>query len=162
MKKAIFFIVVLLLATMGVSAAPYESGTMPISVTVDGYLAITVPTFTPTNINAAEETVLTPNGKLKIISNIDKWYIAVSSQNGGYVKKQASPTGPVLAQLKYTIDIETLLNDVQLTANQYSADQGPTLLAGNEYNIKLRFGPAPDFISAGTYTDTITITLSVH
>ena len=65
MKKAIFFIAVLLLATMAVSAALSESGSMPITVTVDGFLSVTVSTFTTGNINAAEDTVLEPDGKLK-------------------------------------------------------------------------------------------------
>lgn len=160
MKKAIFFIAVLLLAAMAVSAAPSESGSMPITVTVDGFLSISVPAFPTTNINAAEATVLEPAGKLKIISNLNNWYILVHSVNRGLVMYSAG-MGPAYS-LPYTIAISGLIDETKLDSDVESASQSATALAGNEYTIKLRFGPSATFITAGDYSDTIVITLSVR
>lgn len=160
MKKAIFFIAVLLLAAMAVSAAPSESGSMPITVTVDGFLSISVPAFPTTNINAAEATVLEPAGKLKIISNLNNWYIRVHSVNRGLVMYSAG-MGPAYS-LPYTIAISGLIDETKLDSDVESASQSATALAGNEYTIKLRFGPSATFITAGNYSDTIVITLSVR
>lgn len=159
MKKAMFFIAVLMLATMAVSAAPSESGTMPITVIVDGYLSIAVPTFTMKNINASEETVLEADSPMKIISNLNNWYINVHSNNGGMVMYSAGMG--LTYSLPYSIQIAGLIDETKLDKDVESAPQLPTLLAGNEYTIKFKFGPSADFIASGNYSDTLVITLSV-
>ncbi len=92
-----------------------------------------------------------------MISNVKNWTIALSSAHSGNLVL-SSDNNETIA---YTVTLGSLLKDVSLAStSQASAQQGRTAKLGNTYAMSVIIPSSTNFYQAGTYTDTIKVTIS--
>ncbi len=157
MKKyalvALFAVVVFGMAFATTTA----TGSVSISGTVSEIFTLAVPTtYTGTiaNGSSAETWAI---GNVKVTSNVKNWTITLSSGNSGYLVNSADGT----EKIAYTVTLGTLTSSAQSLSSPWtSAAQGRTLKDGTSYALAASFGPSTDYYQAGTYSDSITVTIT--
>lgn len=93
-------------------------------------------------------------GTITVNSNFKNWKVSVKSANGGMLKNGDE-------SIVYAFTLGTLLEGVKLDAIQTSAAQARTLRAGNGYDMSVKFANVgKDYWQTGTWTDTVTLTIS--
>ncbi|SLM15961.1 exported hypothetical protein [uncultured spirochete] len=138
-------------------AATTQSGPASISGLAAEVFSLTVPgTYMGTIANGS--TAETWNlGIITVNSNVRNWQLSVSSANSGYLVNTADNT----EKIAYTITVAYLdITDWSLSRVAVSPPQPRTSKTGNIYPVQLKFGPSADYYQAGTYGDTLTVTIS--
>ncbi|HEY9053678.1 MAG TPA: hypothetical protein VIO60_02540 [Rectinemataceae bacterium] len=155
MKK---FVLVSLFALVGlgmVSAA--SSGTLDLSATASSVLELTLPgDFTGTIDDNSAGTVNTWNiGNVVVKSNHTGWTISISSANAGLLKNGS------VDSIDYKMTLGSLVTNNELSSTWTSSAQGKTPKAGTSYALSISFTPSTTtYFAQGTYTDTLTVTLT--
>jgi spore coat protein U-like protein len=142
-------------AAFGMAFAANPSGTVQFTGAVAESFSLTVPqAFTNGTISNDSETTWSL-GDVKVISNVKNWTIALSSAHSGNLVL-SSDNNETIA---YTVKLEGLLSDVSLSGAQTSQAQARTAKAGNAYALSVKIPASSNFYQAGTYSDTITVTI---
>ncbi|MCX8013877.1 MAG: hypothetical protein N3A02_06265 [Rectinema sp.] len=154
MKK--YALVALFAVVVFGAAFAATSGTVGLSGTVAEVFSLTLPanySGTIANGSSAETWSI---GNVTVISNVKNWTISITSTNSGVLKNSADATETIA----YTVTLGSLIVDKSLDSPKTSATQPRTPKAGNTYALSISFGPSSDFYQAGTYTDTLTISIA--
>ncbi|MCX8013876.1 MAG: hypothetical protein N3A02_06260 [Rectinema sp.] len=102
-------------------------------------------------------------GDVKVISNQKNWTLSLSSANSGYLVLQKDIGLDMAERVQYKVLLKDLMKDpVALDATWVSGTQPRTLKTGNSYGMSILFGPSTSFWQAGTYVDTITVTITAE
>ncbi len=138
-------------------AATTQTGSVSISGSVAEVFSLTVPgTYAGTIANGSTAETWSI-GNVVVTSNVKNWTISVSSANSGYLVNTADNT----EKIAYTITVAYLdITDWSLSRVAVSPPQPRTSKTGNIYPVQLKFGPSADYYQAGTYGDTLTVTIS--
>lgn len=160
MKKyalvALFAVAVFGMAFAVVPPTTTQSGTVSISGSVAEVFSLTVPgTYTGTIANGSTAETWSI-GNVVVTSNVKNWTISVSSANSGYLVHSVDNT----EKIAYTMTLGSLVTDQSLASAWTSAAQPRTAKVGNSYALSVKFGPSADYYQAGTYGDTLTVTIS--
>jgi len=159
MKK--FALVALLVAVAFGSAfaavGTSPSGTVKISGSIAETFSLALPQEYKNGVinNDADTTWLI--GDVKVVSNLKNWTLELESANAGKLVN----TADVNEKIAYKVSVGSLFTDADLSSAQTSQAQGRTAKAGNAYAMSVKVLSSANFYQAGTYTDTITVTL-VH
>lgn len=93
-------------------------------------------------------------GTLTVNSNFKNWTVSVESKNSGVLRNGDE-------SIVYAFTLGSLLEGVKLNAVQTSTAQARTLRAGNKYDLSVKFANVGnDYWQTGTWTDTVTLTIS--
>lgn len=156
MKK--FALVALFALVVFGSAFAATSGTVGLSGSVAAQFSLTLPgNYTGTMNDGASEVNTWALGNVVVVSNYKNWTIGVSSTNSGYLVHSVDNTEKV----QYTMTLGSLAINQTLSSSWTSAAQARTAKAGNTYAFSIKFtASANDFWQTGTYTDTLTVTIT--
>ena len=157
MKK---FVLVALFAVAGFGLvfATSTNGQFKVSGSVAEVFSLVVPgDFTNGSISSTQETTWSI-GNVVVNSNFSNWTIALSSQNGGSLANVNDGN----VKIAYTATLGNLLNGVSLSGAQTSQPQGKTPRGGTTLALSLKIQAAQSDAQyqAGSYSDTITVTLT--
>ncbi|MCX7027675.1 MAG: hypothetical protein NT061_09380 [Spirochaetes bacterium] len=96
-------------------------------------------------------------GNIGVTSNYNSWTIAISSVNGGYLKNTADASETAT----YTMTLGSLASAKSLNTTWTSTAQNKTPKAGTTYALSIAFtASTTTFWQTGTYSDTLTVTIS--
>jgi|GEM_PF-336841 hypothetical protein len=98
-------------------------------------------------------------GDVVVNSNVKNWSISLESAHSGNLVLP----GDLVVQpeyIPYTVTLGSLASNVSLSTKWTSGMLGRTAKTGNVYALSIMFGPSNDFYQAGTYSDTITVTIT--
>lgn len=145
------------LAVFGVAFAA-TTGTVGVTGTVADQFSLTLPTaFSSAMDDGASAANNWSIGDVTVVSNFKNWTISVASANNGDLVHSVDATEKVA----YTFSLGTLVSAQGLTTAWTSAAQARTAKAGNTYALGISFtAGATSFWQAGTYNDTLTITIA--
>jgi len=158
MKK--FALVALLVAVAFGSAfaAPASpSGTVKITGSIAETFSLTLPGEYQNGVINNDADTTWQIGDVKVVSNLKNWTLKLESANAGKLVN----TADVNEKIAYKVSVGSLFTDADLSSAQTSVAQGRTAKAGNTYAMSVKVLSSANFYQAGTYTDTITVTL-VH
>jgi len=158
MKKFSFVALFAIVAFGAAFAVSPQSGTVGLTGTVAETFTLVVPAAYS---HAMDDTANAVNtwtiGDVTVTSNVKAWTFGVSSAKSGYLVNSADNTEKVA----YTMSLGSLGTDQSLSGTWTSAAQARTAKTGNTYPLSIKFTAAADsFWQAGTYTDTLTITIT--
>jgi len=158
MKKFSFVALFAIVAFGAAFAVSPQTGTVAMTGTVAETFTLVVPA---TYSHAMDDTANVVNtwaiGDVKVTSNVKAWTFGVSSAKSGYLVNSADNTEKVA----YTMSLGSLGTDQSLSSAWTSAAQARTAKLGNSYPLSIKFTAAADsFWQAGTYSDTLTITIT--
>jgi hypothetical protein len=154
--KKLALVALFVVAAFGMAFAASPSGTVAFSGAVAESFSLTVPgTYTGTinNDNTATNWAL---GNVGVVSNVKNWTISLSSANKGKLVLSGDDTEAI----DYTVTLGSLLTGVSLASAQTSAGQARTAMAGNTYAMSVSIPASSSFHQAGSYSDTITVTIA--
>lgn len=156
MKK--FALVALFAMVMFGSAFAATSGTVSITGTVAAQFSLTLPgNYTGTMSDGASEVNTWSIGNVSVVSNYKNWTISVASTNSGYLIHSVDNTEKV----QYSMTLGSLATDQSLGSTWTSAAQARTPKTGSSYALSIKFtASATDFWQTGTYTDTLTVSIT--
>jgi len=156
MKK--FALVALFALVVFGSAFAATSGTVGLSGSVAPSFSLVLPgNYTGTMNDGASEVNTWAIGDVTVVSNYKNWTIGVSSTNSGYLVHSTDNTEKV----QYTMTLGSLATNQSLASAWTSAAQARTAKVGNSYAFSIKFtASANDFWQTGTYTDTLTVTIT--
>ncbi len=156
MKKYVL-VALFAVAVFGMAfAQTTKTGSVAISGSVAETFTLTVPgTYSGTIANGSTAETWSI-GNVVVTSNVKNWTISVSSGNGGYLVL----SGDTTEKIAYTMTLGSLVTDQSLASAWTSTAQSRTAKGGNTYGLSVKFGPSTDFYQAGTYSDTLTVTIS--
>lgn len=157
MKK--FALVALLVAVAFGSAFAVvsPSGTVMISGSVAETFSLTLPGNYQNGVINNDADTTWQIGDVKVVSNLKNWTLKLESANAGKLVKSDDAN----EKIAYRVSMGSLFNEADLNSAQTSAAQVRTAKAGNTYTMSVKVLSSSEFYQAGTYTDTITVTL-VH
>jgi len=139
-----------------VFAVTAQGGSVSSSGSAPEVFTLAVPgTYTGTIANGSTAETWSI-GNVVVNSNVKNWTISVSSGNSGYLVNSADNT----EKIAYTMTLGSLIVNKSLASAQTSAAQPITAKTGNSYALSVKFGPSADYYQAGTYGDTLTVTIS--
>jgi hypothetical protein len=160
MKKSVF-IAIALIASVS-SFALYAVPVVPSTVTVNGTV-LPVLSVQVSNPEVGIKDLLDSGGKIDLgtvtfISNYKAWQVTFSSANAG---KMVSTDKEIKDSISYTFIAEGVLEgrlEKEITRS-YAAK---TAKLGDIYAMLIKYDPnsAVTYLTSGTYTDTITITVA--
>lgn len=137
-------------------AGTNPSGQVSFTGSIAESFSLTVPqNFTNGTISNDADTTWSV-GDVKVTSNVKNWTIALSSQNAGYLVLSSDNT----EKIAYTVSLGSLLSSVSLSGTQTSSAQARTAKAGNSYALSVVVPKSDNFYQAGSYSDTITVTIA--
>ena len=137
-------------------AVTSQTGSVSSSGSAPEVFTLAVPgTYTGTIANGSTAETWSI-GNVVVNSNVKNWTISVSSGNSGYLVNSADNT----EKIAYTMTLGSLIVNKSLASAQTSAAQPITAKTGNSYALSVKFGPSADYYQAGTYGDTLTVTIS--
>ena len=156
MKK--FALVALFAMVVFGSAFAATSGTVGLSGSVAAQFSLTLPeNYTGTMNDGASELNTWSIGNVAVVSNYKNWTISVTSTNSGYLVHSVDNTEKV----QYSMTLGSLATDQSLGSAWTSAAQARTPKAGSTYALSIKFtSSATDFWQTGTYTDTLTVSIT--
>jgi len=157
MKK--FALVALFALVVFGSAFAGTSGTVGLSGTVAPQFELTLPgNYTAGTMNdGASEVNTWTIGNVAVVSNYKNWTISVSSANSGYLVHSTDNTEKV----QYTMTLGSLATNQSLGSLWTSAAQARTPKTGSTYALSIKFtASATDFWQTGTYTDTLSVSIT--
>ncbi|MEN6499903.1 MAG: hypothetical protein ABFC65_05150 [Rectinema sp.] len=159
MKK--FALVALLVAvafgSAFAAASPSPSGAVKISGSIAESFSLSLPREYQNGVINNDADTVWQIGDVKVVSNLKNWTLKLESANAGKLVNTAEGN----EKIAYKVTLGTLFTAVDLSSAKTSAAQGRTAKAGNTYAMAVKVLSSADFYQAGTYTDTITVTL-VH
>lgn len=156
MKK--FALVALFALVVFSSAFAATSGTVGLSGSVAASFSLTLPgDYTGSMNDGASEVNTWSLGNVAVTSNYKNWTISVASANSGYLVHSTDNTEKV----QYTMTLGSLATNQSLSSSWTSAAQARTPKTGSTYAFSIKFtASATDFWQTGTYTDTLTVTIT--
>lgn len=166
MKKLVIVGLLAVVTVFGAFANDFISPAAGVDLTakVDKFLDLTVPAdYTATDIAQSAETGATAYswsiGNVVVKSNMNNWTISLSSVNDGVLKTTVDSVDYTIG---YTVTLGTLLSTpTSLATDWTSAAQSKTTKSGVTNALAVAFtSSATEFYQAGTYSDTITVTVS--
>lgn len=145
------------LAVFGVAFAA-TTGTVGLQGSVADQFSLTLPgNFTGVMDDGVGALNNWGIGDVKVISNFKNWTITVASANAGYLVHSVDGNEKVA----YTFSLGSLVSAQGLAIEWTSAAQARTEKCGNTYALGVSFtAGATSFWQAGTYNDTLTITIA--
>lgn len=133
------------------------SGTVKISGSIAESFSLSLPREYQNGVINNDADTVWQIGDVKVVSNLKNWTLKLESANAGKLVNTAEGN----EKIAYKVTLGTLFTAVDLSSAKTSAAQGRTAKAGNTYAMAVKVLSSADFYQAGTYTDTITVTL-VH
>lgn len=133
------------------------SGTVKISGSIAESFSLTLPQEYQNGVINNDADTVWQIGDVKVVSNLKNWTLKLESANAGKLVN----TDDGDEEIAYKVSLGTLFSEADLSSAQTSAAQGRTAKAGNTYAMAVKVLSSAGFYQAGTYTDTITVTL-VH
>lgn len=158
MKKFSFVALFAIVAFGAAFAATTQNGTVGLTGTVAETFTLTVPSaFSQAMDDTANAVNTWSVGNVGVTSNVKSWTITVGSTNSGYLLNSVDNTEKV----QYSMSLGSLATDQSLSSAWTSAAQARTAKGGNTYALSIKFTAAANsYWQAGTYTDTLTLTIT--
>jgi len=155
--KKFAFVALFAVAVFGMAfAATTVTNTVAISGSVVEVFTLAVPSTYSGTISNGTSAETWAIGNVVVTSNVKNWTISLSSGNAGYLVNSSDNT----EKIAYTVSLGSLVSNQSLSAPWTSPAQARTAKVGNTYALSASFGPSTDYYQAGTYGDTITVTIS--
>jgi hypothetical protein len=152
--------ILLIFAAAGVASpcADVSSGTIGLTGNALAQFSLTLPSAYSSAMNDASGQVNTWNiGNVLVISNYRSWTIAISSANGGYLVNSSNSS----EKAQYTMTLGSLVSAQSLNSAWTSSAQNKTTKTGSAYALSIAFtASTTTFWQAGTYSDTLTVTIA--
>jgi hypothetical protein len=158
--KKFSFVALFAIVAFGIAsaAATTQNGTVGLTGTVAETFTLVVPAAFSHSMDDTANAVNTWTvGDVKVTSNVKAWTVGIASAGLGNLINSADNTEKV----QYTVTLGSLGTDQSLSSAWTSAAQARTAKGGNTYPLSIKFTAAANtYWQAGTYTDTLTVTIS--
>jgi len=153
--KKLALVALFAVAAFGMAFAG-SNGSVAFSGAVAESFSLTVPSAYTGGTISNDSTSTWSIGDVTVVSNVKNWTIALSSANSGSLVLASDNT----EKIAYTVTLGSLFTAVSLSSAQTSSAQARTAKAGNAYALSVSIPSSTSFYQAGTYSDTITVTIA--
>lgn len=140
---------------MAFAGGTSPSGSVKFTGSIAESFSLTLPQEYQNGVINNDSDTVWQIGNVTVVSNLKNWTLKLESLKGGKLANTADEN----EKIAYKVSVGNLFSEVDLIGAQTSQVQGRTPKAGNTYAMTVKVLSSSDFYQAGTYTDTITVTL---
>jgi hypothetical protein len=131
------------------------SGNVKFSGSIAESFSLTLPQEYQNGVINNDSDTVWQIGNVIVVSNMKNWTLKLESLKGGKLANTADEN----EKIAYKVTVGNLFSEADLSSAQTSQSQSRTPKAGNTYAMTVKVLSSSEFYQAGTYTDTITVTL---